>query len=102
MVRRPAAEKACQIRSLGPVAVGAGKAMNVRIVRPAVLLGDHVLNVEGQEIGVVLVKPAVFTAAARPLPDQGPESGVHHSPWESARSWRAFDLRMATNVPKVT
>lgn len=55
-----------------------------------------------QEIGIALVQPAVFAATARALPDEGPESGVHHSPSELARSWRALDLRMATNVPKVT
>src|SRR5271157_645365 len=97
-----AAEKACQIGPLGPVAFGAGKAKDVRIVGSTMLLGDDMLNVERQEIGVVFVQPAVFTATASPHPDKGPESGVHHSPWELARSWRALDLRMATNVPKVT
>jgi hypothetical protein len=82
--------------------MGSGKAKDVGIVGPAVLLRDNVLNVKRQEIGVVLVQPAVFTATACPLPDEGPESGVHHSPWELARSWRALDLRMATNVPNVT
>jgi hypothetical protein len=81
---------------------GAGKAKDIRIVGPTVLLGDNVLNVKRQEIGVVLMKPAVFTATTRPLPNEGPESGVHHSPWELARSWRALDLRIATNVLKVT
>ena len=52
--------------------------------------------------GIFLVQTTVFTATAGPLPDKGPESGVHHSPWELARSWRALDLRMATNVPKLT
>ena len=63
------------------------------------LLGDDVLDVKRQEIGVVFVKPAVFTAAAGPFPDEGPERGIHHSPEEAARSWRALDFRMAINVP---
>jgi hypothetical protein len=75
-----AAEKACKIGPLGPVAFGAGKAKDVWIVGPAMLPGDDVLNVERQEIGVFLVQPAVFTTTAGPLPDEGPESGVHHSP----------------------
>ncbi|HEV3259709.1 MAG TPA: hypothetical protein VG013_22770 [Gemmataceae bacterium] len=59
------------------------------------------LDVEGQEIGVVLMQLAVCTATACPLLDEGPGSGIHQSPWEWASSWRALDLRMATNVPKV-
>jgi hypothetical protein len=97
-----AAEEACQIGPLGPIAFGAGKAKDVGIVGPAVLLCDDVLNMEGPKIGIVLVQSAVFTAMAGPLSDEGPESGVHQSPSELARSWRALDLRMATNVPKVT
>jgi hypothetical protein len=67
----------------------------------AVLLGDDMFDVEGQEIGVVLMQLAVCTATACPLLDEGPGSGIHQSPWEWASSWRALDLRMATNVPKV-
>ena len=97
-----AAEKARQIRSLGPVAFSARKTQDVRIVGPAVLLTDDVIDVETQEIRVILVQAAVFAAMACPLPDESPESGLHHSAFELARSWRALDLRMATNVPNVT
>ena len=62
------------------------------------LLRDYVLDVEGKEIVIILVQAAVLTATACPLPDEGPERGIHHSPGELARSWRAFDLRMATKV----
>lgn len=62
------------------------------------LLGNDVLNVEGDEIVVFFVEAAVFTTMACPLPDEGPESGVHYSPGELASSWRALDLSMATNV----
>ena len=55
-------------------------------------------DVESDDIIVVFVEVAVFTATACPLPDEGPESGIHHSPEELARSWRAFDLRMAMKV----
>jgi hypothetical protein len=58
----------------------ASKAKGFGIVLPAMLLGDDVLNVERKEIGVVLVQAAVFTTTACPLPDEGPESGIHHSP----------------------
>jgi hypothetical protein len=44
------------------------------------------------------VQTAVLTAMARPLPDERSESDVHHRPEELARSWRAFDLRIATKV----
>jgi hypothetical protein len=63
-----------------------------------VLLGDDVLDVERDEIVVLFVKAAVITTMACPLPDKGPESGVHYPPGELASSWRAFDLRMAMNV----
>lgn len=53
------------------------------------------IGATGEEIVVILVQ---FTAMARPLPDEGPQSGVHHSAEELARSWRALDLRMATKV----
>jgi hypothetical protein len=56
------------------------------------LLGDDVLNVERQEVGIVFVKPAVVTATAGPLPDEGPKSGVHHSPWELGEKLAGFGL----------
>ncbi|HEV3339567.1 MAG TPA: hypothetical protein VG125_04405, partial [Pirellulales bacterium] len=60
------------------------------------LLGDHVLDVEGEKIVVVFVEAAVLTTAACPISDKGPERGIHHSRGQFPRSWRAFDLRMAT------
>jgi hypothetical protein len=65
-----------------------------------VLFGNDMLGVEGEKIVIVLMQAAVFTATACPLPDIGSESHVHYSPGELARSWRALDLRMATNVLK--
>jgi hypothetical protein len=59
---------------------------------------DYVLDVEWKQIFIILMQLAVFTAAACPLPDKGPERSVNHLPAESARSWRAFDLRIATTV----
>jgi hypothetical protein len=66
------------------------------------LLGENVLNVESQEIGVVLVQPTILAPTSCSLPDEVPEAGVYHSLLIPARSWRALDFRMATNVPKVT
>jgi hypothetical protein len=43
---------------------------------------------------------AVFAATARPVPDEVSQHSIHHSPRREARSWRAFDFRMATNVSK--
>ena len=63
------------------------------------LPSNDLLDVERQEIGIVLVKAAVFTASTCSLTDEGPQSSVHHSPRELARSCRAFDLSVATNVP---
>jgi hypothetical protein len=40
------------------------------------------LDMESEEIGIVLVQPAVFTPPPGPLPDEGPESGIHQSPSE--------------------
>jgi hypothetical protein len=90
------------IGPLGPVAFGAGKAKELWIVSATVLLCNDMLNMERQKVRVLLVKPTVFTGTPSPISDECPEGGVHHSPWELARSWRALDLRMATNVPNVT
>src|SRR5262245_17936888 len=91
-------EKAGEVWPLCPVAFRAGVTECVRIVGAAMLHGDDVLNMKGQEVVVVFVQAAVLTAAAGPLANEGPESGVHHSRGEWARSCRAFDLRMATKV----
>ncbi|HJT35946.1 MAG TPA: hypothetical protein VJ783_28215 [Pirellulales bacterium] len=57
------------------------------------------LDVQRKQIVVILVQAAIFTAAACALPDEGTESGIYsHLPEELARSWRAFDLRIATTV----
>jgi hypothetical protein len=45
-----------------------------------VLLGDDMLNMERQEVGVVFVKEAVFTAMTCLLSDEALERGLHHSP----------------------
>ncbi len=95
-----AAQHPRQIGIFCPITFRAGIAERVRIVSAPVLLSDDVLNVESQEVGLVFVKAAVFTATACPLPDEGPERGIHHSPGELVRSWRAFDFRMATKVSK--
>jgi hypothetical protein len=47
----------------------------------AVLLGDDMCDVEGQEIGVALVQLAVFTATACPLPDEGPSGEDKGQRW---------------------
>jgi hypothetical protein len=62
------------------------------------LLGNHVLDVEGKEVGVIFVQAAVFTAMAGPLSDESAERGIYYSSGQWARSWRAFDLRNATKV----
>src|SRR5258707_2959541 len=89
-------ENSRQVRPFGPIALRTGQAQGFRIVGAAMLLGDDVLDVEQQEIGVVFVKVAVFTPMACALPNEGPQNGIHHSPGVPARSWRALDLRMAT------
>jgi hypothetical protein len=66
------------------------------------LLGDDVLDVKRQKIGVVLVKLTVFKATACPFPRERSQCGTHHPPDEAARFWRALDFRTATNVPKET
>ena len=64
------------------------------------LLGNDVLDLERKPTGVFFMKMAVFAAMACPLPDEGSERCIHHSPPLAARSWRAFDFRMATKVSK--
>jgi len=97
-----AVQQSGQIRPFGLVAFGAGPTERVRVVNAAMLPGDHVLDVEDQNVVVFVVNAAVFTLAACPLPDEGPERGIHPLPGELASSWRAFDLRMATKVLKET
>jgi hypothetical protein len=63
------------------------------------LFGDDVFDVKRQEIGVVPVQTAVFTAIAGPVSNERSKGGIHQSPGESARSCRALDLRMAMKVP---
>lgn len=62
------------------------------------LFGDYMFNVECNSIIVVLMETTIFASMVRPPTDEGTQRGAHHSPAELARSWRAFDLRMATNV----
>jgi hypothetical protein len=62
------------------------------------LFGDHLFDVKGAVIVIILVQAAVLTAAACPRSDKGPERGIHHSLGELARRWRALDLRKATKV----
>jgi hypothetical protein len=59
---------------------------------------DYVFDVEGKNVVVILVKPAVFAATACPLADESTKRSVHQRPEELARSWRALDFRMAMNV----
>jgi hypothetical protein len=42
---------------------------------------------------------AVLAPVAGPLPDRRAGGGVRQRIAERARTWWAFDLRMATNVP---
>jgi hypothetical protein len=93
-----AVDQPCQVRPLGPVAFRTGQTEVLRIVGAAVLHGDDVLDVKRLELILVLVKQAVFAAAASPLPDKGSERIVHHSPLDAASSWRALDFRIAMNV----
>jgi hypothetical protein len=72
-----APDKAGEVRPLRPVAFGTGQAQVVGVVPAAVLLRDDVFDVERQEIRVVLVKAAVFSAAVRPPPDESAASIIH-------------------------
>ena len=92
------AEQPSEVRSLGPIAVRARPAQRVWGFDPAVLLCDYVLRMERKQTIIVLMQTAVFAAAACALTDVGPERSVNHLSAELARSWRAFDLRIATTV----
>ena len=82
-----------------PIAFGAGETQIVCIVQTTVLFRDRVLDVEADEIGVFFMKAKIFATAGSPVPDESPQGGIHHPPGDAARSCRALDLRMPTNVP---
>ena len=63
---------------------------------------DYMLYMEGNYVIIFVVNAAVLAAAICPLPHEGPECGIRPFPGELANSWRAFDLRIATNVLKET
>jgi hypothetical protein len=77
-----AVQKACQIRPFGGIAFPTGKTKVFRIFVAAMLTGNDVFHVEGEEIKVVLVNPAVFAAVTSPLPNPGPRRGIDHHPPE--------------------
>ncbi len=83
---KPAIQKAGEIGAFGPVAFRAGVTEQIRIIAAPVFFGDDMLDVESEEVCIVFVQAAVFTATACPLPDEGPEGGIHHSPAELASS----------------
>jgi hypothetical protein len=64
------------------------------------LFGNDVLDLESKATGIVFVKAAVLATTSCALSHQGAERSFHHSPAEFARSWRAFDFRIARNVSK--
>jgi hypothetical protein len=98
-----AVEKACQVRPLGAIAFPTGKTEVLEIIAAAMLTGNDMFHMEGEEIKIVLVHPAIFTTVSRPLPNQGPRRGIdHHAPEERASSCRALAFKRATNVPKET
>jgi hypothetical protein len=81
-----AAGQAGEIRPFGPGALRAGLAKTFGIVRATMLLGNDMLDLEPQRASIVFVKVAVFAAMAGPLPNEGSNGGVHHSPELAARS----------------
>jgi hypothetical protein len=96
-------EQSRQIRSLGRIAFPAREAQVLCVVAASVLARNNVFDVEGEEIKIVLVDPAVFATSFGTLPNQRPCLCVdHHALEESARSCRALDLRSATKVPNET
>jgi hypothetical protein len=96
-----AVEIAREVRALVEVALGAGQAEVVGLIRAAVLSGDDVFDVKGEE-GVVAVKAAVFAPVFGASPNQSPQSGRHDFDGESASNRRAFDFRIAMQVPNET
>jgi hypothetical protein len=73
-----------QIRSLRCVASIAGQGEVVRIIRPAVLLRDDVLNVM-RESGEFLPEQAIFAAASNSLANKFSRGGIYQeepfNPW---------------------
>lgn len=60
---------ACQIRTFVKIAINTCERQIVEIVSATVFPGDNVFDVEFSEWGIILMKLAVFTAMASPLPD---------------------------------
>lgn len=63
-----------EVSPLVRVAVWAGKSQVVRLCRPIVLLADDVLDLEGEEGGLLGVV-AILAAPASALCDQAPQRG---------------------------
>ncbi len=71
---------------------GGNRPSNNRFSRSMIRDGSLIFN----------MKMAEFTATACALANEAPDCGMHHSSPLPARSWRAFDLRMATKVQNET
>ncbi|GEM_PF-2807938 len=56
------------------------------------LFSDDVFEMKRQKIEVGLVQLAIFAAAAYPLPDVGPKSGVHRSPRRGGKELAGLGL----------
>ena len=69
--------KSSQVRSLVQIAVDARQGEVFRIVAPAVDPGNDVLDVEGGERGIVLVKLAVLATVAGAFAHLGSAPRVH-------------------------
>jgi hypothetical protein len=83
-----------QIRSLEPVAVGAGQRKILRLVASAVLPGSNVLDMEPEDRCGGLQQPAVFAPVACPLPYRCARGGVHQGALFLCKNVRALACKM--------
>ena len=91
----PLGVDSAQVWTLVKVASGATEGKVLERVVPSVLPGDDVLYVM-RELGMILMKEAVFAATTGPSPYKCPSRGIHRQTPRLAESMRrAFDLKIA-------
>ncbi len=87
--------EAGQIGALEQIAADASQSQIAIIIPSAVLLWDHMLNLEGREGRMLLLESAILTTIVRPITNELPESGIHEACGDACfRTCRAFDCRM--------
>jgi hypothetical protein len=81
---------AAQVRAFVQIAPMAAPAPVLRGIRPAVLLGENVFDVESGRRGCAIREVTVLASLTRPCPDELAKGAIHSAPAERLRRTRAF------------